>query len=61
MHLQKVWFIAKDIAQLLGYMNKEQTIRINNVDEDNQNTYPLYRSSHVRYVKIINDPVFMNS
>ena len=39
-------------------MNKEQTIRINNVDEDNQNTHPLYHSGHVRYVKIINDPVF---
>ena len=44
---QQVWFIAKDIAELWGLINKEQTIRID-VDKDNQKTYPLYRSGKVR-------------
>lgn len=54
---QQVWFIAKDIAELLGFINKEQTIRID-VDEDNQKPYPLYRSVKVRYVKIENEHGF---
>ena len=54
---QQVWFIAKDIAELWGLINKEQTIRID-VDKDNQKTYPLYRSGKVRYVKIENEPGF---
>ena len=45
---KQVWFTAKDIAELLGYTNREKTITIN-VGEDNQKTYLLYRSGHVWY------------
>ena len=45
---KQVWFTAKDIAELLGYTNREKTITIN-FGEDNQKTYLLYRSGHVGY------------
>lgn len=43
---QNIWFEGKEIAQLLGYKDTDQTTR-HNVDSDDIMSRPLYYMGHV--------------
>lgn len=50
----EVWFIAKDVAETLGYSNTQKAIR-DHVDEDDKLTERIVLSGQNREVIIINE------
>ena len=47
------WFVAKDVAKILGYSDTEAMTR--RLDDDEISTYTDKSSGQVRYLKIINE------
>ena len=50
----EIYFIGKDVAEILGYKDTDQAIRYN-VDEEDKKTYPVKTTGQVRYMIFINE------
>ena len=50
----EIYFIGKDVAEILGYKDTDQVIRYN-VDEEDKKTYPVKTTGQVRYMIFINE------
>ncbi|HDR7338443.1 TPA: Bro-N domain-containing protein [Bacillus cereus] len=48
-----VWFVAKDVADVLGFSDSAQMSRI--LDEDEKNSYPVQYAGQVRNLVIISE------
>ena len=50
----EIYFVGKDVAEILGYKDTDQAIR-DHVDEEDKKTYPVKMTGQVRNVVIINE------
>ena len=53
---QNIWFLGKDIANILGYSDTDQAIR-KHVDSEDQKSFPVVSTG---YSKIGRPPIFIN-
>ena len=54
---QNIWFLGKDIANILGYSDTDQAIR-KHVDEQDKNNSPFETTGQVRWCTFINESGF---
>ena len=54
---QNIWFLEKDIANILGYSDTAQAIR-KHVDEEDKNSLPVETTCQVRWCTFINESGF---
>ena len=54
---QNIWFKAKDIAKILGYIHTDQALR-KHIDSEDRKSYPVKTKGRVRWSTFINESGF---
>ena len=54
---QNIWFKAKDIAKIFGYIQTDQALR-KHIDSENRKSYPVKTKGQVRWSTFINESGF---
>ena len=54
---QNIWFKAKDIAKILGYIHTDQALR-KHIDSEDKKSYPVKTKGQVRWSTFINESGF---
>ena len=54
---QNIWFKAKDIAKILGYIHTDQALR-KHIDSEDGKSYPVKTKGQVRWSTFINESGF---
>ena len=54
---QNIWFKAKDIAKILGYIHTDQALR-KHIDSEDRKSYPVKTKGQVRWSTFINESGF---
>ena len=54
---QNIWFKAKDIAKIFGYIHTDQALR-KHIDSEDRKSYPVKTKGQVRWSTFINESGF---
>ena len=54
---QNIWFKAKDVAKILGYIHTDQALR-KHIDSEDRKSYPVKTKGRVRWSTFINESGF---
>ena len=54
---QNIWFKAKDIAKIFGYIHTDQALR-KHIDSEDRKSYPVKTKGRVRWSTFINESGF---